>query len=225
MQIVEIIREEIKKSNQNETWYHGTPDAREVEKNGGFTHRTASVDYITDLDKYNELMGRMKVARDTDMDLYHKLLDEVPKLKKDYTYKKPVFLTDKHPVAKTYANPQRAFDYQNAVEKIYTVDVDCGRVVRINASGDRFRFISTEKVRRGFMAAGVDENTIDELIRKFNYYIPGNEGIKTDVIAAIGHWLDFDCVDVDGVFDSYMGGTIKSTVRMVLDPTTIKIKT
>ena len=58
----------------------------------------------------------------------------------------------------------------------------------------------------------------------FNYYISDNKGIETDVIAAIGNWLDFDCIDVVGVLDSYHGGTVKSTVRMVLDPTNVKIK-
>jgi len=54
--------------------------------------------------------------------------------------------------------------------------------------------------------------------------MPDDKGIKTDVIAAIGDWLGFECIDVVGVLDSYHGGNIKSTVRMVLDPTNLKIK-
>ena len=58
----------------------------------------------------------------------------------------------------------------------------------------------------------------------FNYYISDNKGIQTDVIAAIGNYLGFDCIDVIGVLDSYHGGTVKSTVRMVLNPSNVRIK-
>jgi hypothetical protein len=79
-------------------------------------------------------------------------------------------------------------------------------------------------VKKGFINSGVSEEEVDRLISMFNYYISDSKGIKTDVIAAIGNWLDFDCIDVIGVLDSYHGGTVKSTVRMVLDPTIVKIK-
>lgn len=208
----------------NESWYHGTPDSREVEK-GGFESRTLQADYINDLKGYNELMLSMKNAREEgDEDLYFKLLDKVSDYKKTYTYNKPIFLTDKYSVAKTYADPMRAFDYQGAIEKVYEVDVDCSKIVNIHAFGDRFRFISEDKVKKGFIESGVSEDKIDELISKFNYYTTDNKGIKTDLIAAIGNWLGFDCIDVIGVLDSYMGGNIKSTVRMVLNPEKIKIK-
>ena len=209
----------------NENWYHGTPDAREIEKEGGFTHKTMTVDYVTDPNGFKELQINMKNARESgDMDLYHNLLNKVDDYKKDFTYKKPLFLSDKYSVAKTYADPKRAFDYQNAVEKTYEVDVNCNKIVKIVAMGDRFRFIPINKVKQGFINSGVSEEEIDRLISMFNYYISDNKGIKTDVIAAIGNWLDFDCIDVIGVLDSYHGGTVKSTVRMVLDPTIVKIK-
>lgn len=209
----------------NESWYHGTPDAREIEKVGCFIHKTMTVDYVTDPNSLKELQINMKNARESgDMNLYHNLLNKVNDYKKNFTYKKPLFLSDKYSVAKTYADPQRAFDYQNAVEKIYEVDVNCNKIAKIVATGDRFRFISIDKVKQGFINSGVSEEEIDKLILMFNYYISGNKGIKTDVIAAIGNWLDFDCIDVVGVLDSYHGGTVKSTVRMVLDPTNVKIK-
>jgi hypothetical protein len=58
----------------------------------------------------------------------------------------------------------------------------------------------------------------------FNFYVKDNTGIKTDTIAAIADYLGFDCVDVMGVLDSYEGGTLKSTVRIVLSPEKLKIK-
>lgn len=225
--IATTIREYLNEQQMlNESWYHGTLDAREIEKIGGFTHKTMEVDYVIDPNGLKELQTSMKNAREVgDMDLYHKLLNKVSDYKKDFTYKKPLFLSDKYSVAKTYADPQRAFDYQNAVEKVYEVDVNCNKVVKIVATGDRFRFISIDKVKQGFINSGVSEEEIDKLISMFNYYVSDNKGIKTDVIAAIGNWLKFDCIDVIGVLDSYHGGTVKSTVRMVLNPTNVKIKT
>ena len=207
----------------NENWYHGTPDSRELDKKG-FTKRTTSVDYIDDIQKYRKTQEQMRMARENDdMETYHELLDKIGDFKKTYTYQTPIFLSDKLNVAKTYADPQRAFDYQNATQKVYKVDVDCDKVVKIIATGDRFRFISVEKVKNGFINAGVSEDKIDELINKFNYYVQNNKGIKTDVIAAIGSYLGFDCIDVVGVLDSYHGGRIRSTVRMVLDHKLIRI--
>lgn len=208
----------------NENWYHGTPDAREIEKEGGFTHKTMKVDYVKDPEGLKKLQQDIQIAYKNDRNLYFELLDKVDDFKEYFTYKKPLFLTDKYSVAKTYADPQRAFDYQNAVEKVYEVDVNCNKMVKIVATGDMFRFISIDKVKKGFINSGVSEEEVDRLISMFNYYISDSKGIKTDVIAAIGNWLDFDCIDVIGVLDSYHGGTVKSTVRMVLDPTIVKIK-
>ncbi len=208
-----------------ESWFHGTPDSREIEKEGGFKHKTMRVNYVKDLKKFKDTEQKMIEAREHgDDDLYFKLLDKIIDFKEYYEYKKPLFLTDKYDVAKTYADPRRAFDYQAAIEKVYEVEVDCEKIVKIDATGDRFKFISTDKVKNGFVNAGIPEDEIDRAISMFNYYIPDNKGIKTDVIAAIGNWFDFDCIDVIGVFDSYHGGKIKSTVRMVLDPTKVKIK-
>jgi len=221
--ILSVIKEYSDKLN--ESWFHGTPDVRELEKSGGFEERTQEVDYISDLEGYNVLRGELDKARETDMDRYYKLLDEVPKVKKTFKYITPVFLTDKQSVARTYADPQRAFDYQNAKQKILVADVDCNRIVRINAHGDQFRFINVDKVKRGFIDAGVSEEKIDTIIKQFNYYIPPEKnGMKTDVVAAIGNYLGFDCIDVIGVLDSYDGGSIKSTVRMVLNPKNVHLK-
>ena len=133
-------------------------------------------------------------------------------------------MSDKHSIAKTYADPKRAFDYQNALEKVFEVAVDCDKIAKIVATGDRFRFISIDKVRQGFINSGVSLEEIDKLISMFNYYISDNKGIQTDVIAAIGNYLGFDCIDVIGVLDSYHGGTVRSTVRMVLNPSNVRIK-
>jgi len=209
----------------NEDWYHGSPDAREIEKSMGFTDNVISVEYVEDPIKYKQIQVDLKTTRESgDMDKYHEILNQVSSYKKNYKYNKPVFLSDKHSVAKTYADPQRSFDYQNAEEKIYSVDVDCNKILKILAPGERFRFLNVDSVKNGFISAGVDENEIDKLISMFNFYVQDNKGIKTDVIGAIGSWLHFDCIDVIGVLDSYHGGSTKSTVKMVLNPKSIKIK-
>ena len=207
-----------------DVWYHGTPDVRSLEQDGGFTKRTLNTDYISDMDAYYELQDRLKVARESgEEDEYFRLLDEMPKLKKTFTIRKPIFITDKYNVAKTYADASRSFDYQNAQEKVLQVRVKGGKGVTIVATGDRFRFIDLGKVKRGFMNAGVDEKEFDEVFEKFNWHVRDKTKIKTDSIAIIGEYFGFDYIDVVGVLDSYEGGSTKSTVRMVFNPSDIEI--
>jgi len=223
--ITSNVLQSLNEEKTTKTWYHGTADSREIERNGGFFDNTVTVDYVTDPNKLMDYQEQIRIASENgDNKEYHRVINLVFDLKNKFTYKKPLFLTDKYAVAKTYANPKIAFDYQNAVQKVYEVDVKCDKLVRIDATGDRFRFIPVEKVKRGFINAGVSEEQIDKLIAMFNYYVQGNTGIKTNVIAAIGSFLGFDCIDVIGVLDSYEGGKIKSTVRMVLNPLNVKIK-
>jgi len=218
-----IVKKIIKENNYIlEHWYHGTPDARELEKQGSFSANTMTVDYVPDPIKYKKLQDEISNARSTNnKELYFKLLDIVPTTEKQFVYKKPLFLSDTYSVAKTYAD-KTAFDYQNSIKKIYVVDVTCSKTVKIVATGDRFRFIDIDKVRSGFINAGISNNDVDTALSMFNYHSNG-KGIMTDVIAAIGNWFKFDCIDVVGVLDSYNGGSTKSTVRIVLDPTKAKI--
>jgi len=207
----------------NETWYHGTPDATEFEKkNGSLSQPTITVTYIKNPDGFNVLQQQIKTAKENGNEaLYHQLLNKVTEYKENYSFPKPLFLTNKYSVAETYTNEHRAFDYQNSIGKVYKVDVNCSRIVRIVATGDTFRFISLNKVKQGFLNSGVSESKFNTVLSMFNYSIKDNKGIKTDVIAAIGNYLKFDCIDVLGVLDSYNGGTEQSTVRMVLDPSKI----
>jgi len=210
----------------NEAWYHGTPESHKIEQAGGFTANMMSVDYITDLDKYREYQNNLRTTRESgNMEAYRKLL-KMPEtdFKDHFHYNKPLFLSDKYSVARTYTDPHRASDYQNSSEKVFEVEVSVSSIVKIVATGDRFRFINVDKVKRGFLNTGVPEEQIDLLIAQFNYLVSDKSGIKTDVIAAIGNFLGFDCIDVVGVLDSYSGGTTKSIVRMVLDPSKARIK-
>lgn len=208
----------------NESWYHGTYDSREIEQLGGFNKRTIVVDYISDPDKFNLIQSKLtEYLNSGNNKLYDQYLIKSRELRKECKYNKPIFLSDNYSVAKTYANSKRAFDYQNSIEKVFEVDVNCSNVVKISAYGERFAFINVDYVKRGFINAGVSEEEINRLISMFNYYYKDKSGIRTDAIGAIGSWLGFDCIDVLGVLDSYHGGSVKSTVRMVLDPSNVKI--
>jgi len=209
---------------QNNVWYHGTPDVRELQQDGGFTQRHIDIEYVEDIDKWNNTQEALRLARENNNDKeYSSLLDSIKDLRKKATIRKPIFVTDIYSVAKTYADPQRAFDYQNSVEKVLKVSTKGNKGVTIIAPGSRFRFIDINKVKKGFMDAGVSEERFDSIAAQLNYALGVEKGIKTNSIAAMADWLGFDYVDVIGVLDSYHGGSTKSTVRMIFDPNNISI--
>ena len=166
-----LIKKLLREGLSSETWYHGTPDARDLEKNGGFDSNKISVDYVDDTEGFIVHQEKLKTARESgDENGYFKLSNDTDKYRKKFTYNKPVFLSDKYSVAKTYADPKRSFDYQNAVEKVIKVNVTCNKVAKIIATGDRFRFVSINKVKNGFINSGVSEEEITKLINMFNYF-------------------------------------------------------
>ena len=218
------IKKNLREALENDIWYHGTPDVSQLEKDGGFTHKTINVEYIKDIDKFNELqdnLGKLKSIGDEKG--YHNLLNQVASFKDIFTFRKPIFLTNKYDVAKTYADPHRAFNYQDAREKVLKVKVDVGNNVTISAYGDRFRFIELSKVKEGFVRGGVDSQEFEKVVSMVNFYLADKTKIKTDMIAMLAEWFGFDTVDVLGVLDSYHGGSIQSIVRMVFDNQNIKI--
>jgi len=103
MNVINIINEEVNNWVLNEsTWYHGTPDVRDVDKVGSFSEKTGSADYITDPQKYNEIQAGLKKARvDGNDDEYFRLIDIAGTLHANMEYKIPIFFTDKHNVART----------------------------------------------------------------------------------------------------------------------------
>lgn len=205
----------------SQIWYHGTPDLKTIEN--GFSDRFISVKYIKDIDKYKDIQANLKIARESGDDkLYHQLIDTVKDCMDTFSMKKPIFLTDVFNVAKTYADPRRSVDYQNAIEGVVKVISVPGKNLIISAYGERFRMIPIKYLKQSLITNGIPEDEIDDLIFSFQWYTQG-DGIKTDVIAVIAQHLGFDTVDVKGVLDSYEGGTTKSIVRMVFDARTLKI--
>jgi hypothetical protein len=223
MNIKNILRSRLNEIINNKVWYHGTPDVRELEKEGGFGERTTSVDYIENIDVYNQLVDKLDQYRGKDDARYHEVLNQIPKLKQQFKFRTPIFLTNDYSVAKSYADPNRSMDYQNSVEKVIKVVSQDGLNVKIASHGQKFRFIELNNVRAGFINAGVSPEEFDRVVSMFNFMLRDKTKIKTDMIGSIGEWFNIDTIDVIGVLDSYSGGNTKSTVRMAFNPQMLKI--
>ena len=204
----------------NKIWYHGTPDAREIFKHG-FKNSESTVTQIIDYKKYQELQDELNRIRNIDEDRYFKLLDEVPKLKKQIPYDRPIFLTNDKRVAKTYED-KLTFDYQNAEPHVFTCKVLPGKTLTVDGDFERFRGIKNSVVKDALKKEGIPNDKIDEIFNKYVFNTYKNK-MSTDELGVIAKDLGYDIVDVINVYDSYEGGEILSTVRMVFDPNMIEI--
>lgn len=205
----------------DKVWYHGTPDARDVEKTGGFSQRTQTYTYINDLKKFEDLKEKLAQAENGSKE-YMRYLDQMPTVKSKFNASRPIFFSDNKFVAKSYADPQRAFDYQRAEEKVFKARINEGKKLVINALGANFRFISEERMESALTKAGIPQEKTENVLDSFNFVTRG-KGVKTDMIAAIAQFLGFDSVEVKNVLDSYDGGRTKSNVLMVFNPKDIQI--
>ena len=52
----------------NNIWYHGTPDVRELQEEGGFTQRHIDIDYVDDIGGWRSTQDAMRVARESGND-------------------------------------------------------------------------------------------------------------------------------------------------------------
>jgi len=212
----------LKENNSLNIWYHGTPDGRGIVKDG-FSQNTKSVEYLKDIEGYKDIMNQLEQARIDGKDKYFEILDKISDFKDNFTFNKPIFLSNNYRVASTYATEKRAFDYQESIPKVFKMGIkNEGKVLTIYAHNKRFRFIDSDFIKKGLMDGGISSEKAEETISKFNFF-SRKDGISTDTIGAIATYLGFDTVDVVGVLDSYHGGTVKSTVRMVFDSKNIEI--
>lgn len=204
------------------TWYHGSP---EIQKLGDdFEQRSHSIDYLTDPMKWMQIQQKLDQV-EWGGDEYMNLLDAAGALRAYKTVRSPVFMSDKHSVANTYADDRRAFDYQAAVPGIATVEVADGKTLTINGAGQDFRGITTDSVRDGLRKAGIDDARIEYTLAQFIHQIRGDGGtLSTHSLAAIVDELGFDIIDITRIKDNYMGKGPPATVRMVMDPSLIRIK-
>jgi hypothetical protein len=225
MKITNLINEVLEEViAENQIWYHGTPDVRELKQSGSFSPKTNTTTYISDPKKWNLLQSQMQDARSQgNEDLYFQLLDQAGELRKTMTYKKPIYFTANRGVASTYADPQRAMDYQGSEPQVLQAEIDdSGNVLRVPAHGERFRGIRVEAVRQALNNASISDEEFNRYLEMFPDDIRGDK-MSAETLAIIAQSLGFDVVDVLGVLDSYHGGSTRSDVRMVFDPQRIKI--
>jgi len=156
-------------------------------------------------------------------DKYFEILDEVSSLIEDYTYIKPVFFTDNKNVAYSYTDPKRSIDYQSAEEGVIQSNIFCKKTCVIQGQGRRFRLLPVKNVIKGFVNSGIQQKDISVFIDKLNFDRRNSSVISTDKVSVLGHEFGFDCIDLQNIEDSYHQGGILSTIRMVLDPSIIKI--
>lgn len=216
---LKIIIEEVEK------WFHGTPDNTEVMKSNSFSKRTNTTTIIHDVDNWEEIGRQMNIARDNgNEDLYFQLLDKREECSSNLEYIKPIYFTNKQSVARTYADPWRAFDYQNANPSIIYAEIDdSGNKLTIDAMGETFRGIDVERFKTALMRDGIDKSIIDNWLGKLQLYVKRNNTITSETMAIIAQNLGYEIIDVKNVIDTYDGKGTKSTVRLVFDPSRIRI--
>jgi len=137
---------------------------------------------------------------------------------------KPVFLSDNPNVARTYADPRRAWDYQGAEPEVFRAMTSPERVLDIDAKGADFRGISVDAVKSGLIKAGIPESEVSARISAAAARRNDNR-ISTNDLIDIVRGLGFDAADIANVRDTYnaTAKAPKSTVRMMFNPSQINI--
>jgi hypothetical protein len=135
-----------------------------------------------------------------------------------------VFLSDNPNVARTYADPRRAWDYQGAEPEVFRAMTSPERVLDIDAKGADFRGISVDAVKSGLIKAGIPESEVSARISAAAARRNDNR-ISTNDLIDIVRGLGFDAADIANVRDTYnaTAKAPKSTVRMMFNPSQINI--
>jgi hypothetical protein len=226
MNLRKVVNNLLTENQNSKFWYHGTPNAKKIEDAGGFGSHEHSIEIIKNPKEFKRLSDEIQDTRLTNPKRYFELIKggEIDNTKSYVNIKKPIFLSDDYSVAKSYADPHREFNYQDSDPKTLRVSVDTNnsKILKVHAFGVRFRGLPTENVRTAFENAGVPSEKIDTIFEMFQLQMLYDK-TSTDALAAMAQLLDFDIIDVIGVLDSYHGGTVKSTVRIVFNPSLIKI--
>lgn len=138
---------------------------------------------------------------------------------------KTVFLSDNPSVARTYADPRRAWDYQGAEPEVFRAMTNPQRIVDIDAGGSDFRGINAEAVKRGLLNAGIPEE--DAAARVAAAAARRSDGrISTNDLENIVRGLGFDAADISNVRDTYnaTAKAPKSVVRMMFNPAQVSVE-
>lgn len=205
--------------------FHGSPDAREVRRLGGFEQRTTNAGYLTDPERYAQIQAEMAAERAANgtSDRYFQLLDEAGALNVNAERPRPVYLSNNERVARTYARDDRAFDYQGAEPDVLPL-VSRGNMMVVDGGGERFANLSLDRIRQSLPEARRAE--FDEMVRRYKADFTGNPGrISTNDLEDIAHGMGYDGFEVRNVRDTYNNHGPRSplsTVRAVFDPSNLR---
>ena len=126
---------------------------------------------------------------------------------------RPAFTSNQRSVARTYADPNRAWDYQGAEPGVLDLYRRTGNDAVIDAQGARFRGLHGGDVSD---ATGVDLNM-------YRGQVQDGE-ISTDGLSMILNDQGFTGARIRNVVDDYMGYGKPSEVQMTMNPNDLRLK-
>jgi hypothetical protein len=135
----------------------------------------------------------------------------------------PVFLSRTRGTASSYANDQRAFDYQGAEPAVLEIEQVPAAELTIDAAGETFRGLSWVGIAAGVRDAGGDPEALARTLEdRLEVSIAGR--IRVAKLGAALHMAGYRVVDVVNVVDTHDGRGRPDTVRMVFEPEGLRIR-
>ena len=203
------------------SWYHGTPDVRPL-RTSGFTARTEPVRCVRDM---AALRAARTHANEPGISALegHRRLSALEEQFEFVPVPVPVFLSRMRDTAATYANDQRAFDYQGAEPAVLEIEGVPEAEITIDAGGETFRGLAWDRIAAGLTSAGDDPDRVARVLEdRLEVSIAGR--IRVAKLGAALHLCGYGVVDVVNVVDTHEGRGRPDTVRMVFDPEGLSIR-
>lgn len=202
-------------------WYHGTPDVRPFLE-AGFTARTEPVRCVRDPEALRAARAHADEPGISALEAHRRLTA----LEGEFEHARvpvPVFLSRKRATAESYANDQRAFDYQNAEPAVLEIEGVPEAEIRIDAEGETFRGLRWDRIAAGVREAGGDPEALARVLEdRLEVSIAGR--IRVARLGAALHMVGYRVVDVLNVVDTHDGRGRPDTVRMVFEPEELRIR-
>ena len=201
-------------------WYHGTPDVRSL-RESGFTARTEPVRCVRDR---AALQAARAHANEPGISALegHRRLSALEAQFEFVPVPVPVFLSRTRGTAQSYANDQRAFDFQGAEPAVLEIEGVPEAEITIDAAGETFRGLSWDRITAGLTAAGGDPEALARTLEdRLEVSIAGR--IRVAKLGAALHLNGYRVVDVVNVVDTHDGRGRPDTVRMVFEPEGLRI--
>jgi len=202
-------------------WYHGTPDVRPLRETG-FAARTEPLRYVKDMSALRAARAHASEEGISALE-GHRRLSALEGQFEFVPVPVPVFLSRTRETAQSYANAQRAFDFQNAEPAVLEIEGVPEAELTIDAAGDTFRGLTWGRIAAGLEAAGDDPDRVARVLEdRLEMSIAGR--IRVAKLGAALHLCGYGVVDVLNVVDTHDGRGRPDTVRMVFDPEGLRIR-